>query len=535
MENKIISIDITPDNSAEYTANAGVMWEHNATVLKFNIDSAFVGDYRYYIEYRSLMGTKVRTEYLELNTEDNTVTYNVPVTMSSLKGAECFFNIVSIDDDGNTVQVIKPKKFCLSFDYSPDTDNQLCKVNDFSINALLEAIRLGTFKGEKGDKGEPGEKGEKGDKGDRGDDGEVTTKYVNKNFANALKGTVSGALVSADDVSPIQHELKCSVVSKNLFDISKVKNTTATNKLVNNGDGTLTIKGGTGLSGSEPNTLKDYAPSLKVGETYTLSAETTSSKKYIFLKGEVQQSWAFGTKRVITEADLNAPVGWYSSDADTTDIISNIQIEIGSTATEYTPYVETSTVTVIRTGKNLFDISKVKNTTATNNLVNNGDGVLTIVGGTGLSGLAPNTLKDYAPSLKVGETYTLSAETTSTKKYIFLKGEVQQSWAFGTKRVITEADLNASVGWYSSDNITTDTISNIQIELGATATEYEEYNEQSVAANADGTVDGILSVSPNMVVTPDIKGVIVTCEYNKDTNKVIENLVNAIVSLGGNV
>ena len=48
MENKIISIDITPDNSAEYAANAGVMWEHNATLLKFNIDKAFVGDYRYY-------------------------------------------------------------------------------------------------------------------------------------------------------------------------------------------------------------------------------------------------------------------------------------------------------------------------------------------------------------------------------------------------------------------------------------------------------------------------------------------------------
>lgn len=170
MENKIISIDITPTNAeGECVENAGVMWEHNATVLSFNIDTAFVGDYRYYIEYRSLMGTKVRTEYLTLDAETNTITYNIPVTMSSLKGVECYFNVVSIDEDGNTTQVIKPKKFNLIFDYSGDTDNSLAKVNDFSINALLEAIRLGTFKGDKGEKGEKGDTGEKGEKGEKGD------------------------------------------------------------------------------------------------------------------------------------------------------------------------------------------------------------------------------------------------------------------------------------------------------------------------------------------------------------------------------
>lgn len=151
MENKIISINISPGNDEEINENAGVMWEHNATSLVFSIDPSYVGDYRYYIEYRSLMGTKVRTEYLELNRENNTVTYDIPVTMTSLRGVECFFNIVKINADGETVQVIKPKKFCLQFDYSPDTDNSLAKVNDFSINALLEAIRTGAFKGEPGD------------------------------------------------------------------------------------------------------------------------------------------------------------------------------------------------------------------------------------------------------------------------------------------------------------------------------------------------------------------------------------------------
>lgn len=151
MENKIISIDITSDKQDEISENAGVMWEHNATTLVFNIAPEYMGDYRYYIEYRSLMGTKVRTEYLTLDTETNTVTYDIPITMTSLKGVECYFNIITIDEDGNTVQIVKPRKFCLTFEYSPDTDNAITKANDFSINALLEAIRLGTFKGEKGD------------------------------------------------------------------------------------------------------------------------------------------------------------------------------------------------------------------------------------------------------------------------------------------------------------------------------------------------------------------------------------------------
>lgn len=148
MENKIISIDITPDSQGEINENAGVMWEHNATTLKFNIAPDYIGDYRYYIEYRSLIGTKVRTQYLALDTETNTITYNIPVTMTCLKGVECYFNIISIDEDGNTVQVVKPRKFCLTFEYSPDTDNSIARENDFSINALLEAIRLGTFKGD---------------------------------------------------------------------------------------------------------------------------------------------------------------------------------------------------------------------------------------------------------------------------------------------------------------------------------------------------------------------------------------------------
>ncbi len=207
MENKIISIDIGSDIKNEINENAGVMWEHNATALVFKIAPEYVGDYKYYLEYRSLIGTKIRTEYLELDTETNTITYIIPVTMSSLRGVECYFNIINIDEDGQTQLVIKPQKFCLEFDYSPDTDNGIAKVNDFSVNALFEAIRLGTFKGDKGDRGEAfthddfteeqlaalkGDKGDKGDRGEKGDQGERGDPFVYEDFTEeqlaALKG-----------------------------------------------------------------------------------------------------------------------------------------------------------------------------------------------------------------------------------------------------------------------------------------------------------------------------------------------------------
>ncbi len=78
-------------------------------------------------------------------------------------------------------------------------------------------------------------------------------------------------------------------------------------------------------------------------------------------------------------------------------------------------------------------------------------------------------------------------------------------------------------------------IKDIQIEVGTTKTDYEAYFCTEYELNADGTVDGVKSLYPVTVLSTDSTGVNVKAEYNKDTNKVMENLVNAIISLGGNV
>lgn len=68
-----------------------------------------------------------------------------------------------------------------------------------------------------------------------------------------------------------------------------------------------------------------------------------------------------------------------------------------------------------------------------------------------------------------------------------------------------------------------------QLEIGATATEYEAYiTPTEYIPAADGTVNGITSLYPNTTLTTDTDGVIINCEYNRDINKAFAALEAAI-------
>ena len=90
-------------------------------------------------------------------------------------------------------------------------------------------------KGEKGDVGPQGIQGPKGEKGEKGDTGEVSLAYANDTFAPAIKNTLSGEFIIANDVSPTEHNLKVKLTSDTLEDFSQVsvsrygKNLIATN------------------------------------------------------------------------------------------------------------------------------------------------------------------------------------------------------------------------------------------------------------------------------------------------------------------
>lgn len=155
-------------------------------------------------------------------------------------------------------------------------------------------------------------------------------------------------------------------------------------------------------------------------------------------------------------------------------------IKVGTALRIGTKYIIKSAKTGLPGGKNLFDISKVItnwNTSLNTGLRNNNDGTLTVTNPSSSStslGLAPNTLKDYCPSLQVGDVVYLNATTTGTYKYIYLDVS-KNAWNFDTKRTITQNDLDSKIFWYASGVNTTATISNIMISKNGG--EYEPFIE----------------------------------------------------------
>jgi hypothetical protein len=86
---------------------------------------------------------------------------------------------------------------------------------------------------------------------------------------------------------------------------------------------------------------------------------------------------------------------------------------------------------------------------------------------------------------------------------------------------------NNKLGWID--------IKNFQVEIGATATDYEPYTETEYTANADGTVEGVKSISPVMNILADKAGAVINAECFLDPQAVITDLTNTVITLGGEI
>lgn len=109
-------------------------------------------------------------------------------------------------------------------------------------------------------------------------------------------------------------------------------------------------------------------------------------------------------------------------------------------------------------------------------------------------------------------------------------------------KTVTNIDFRKHNRWTGG----TITLNDLQIEKGLVATDYTPHIDNiadvvltdgtnTYKPDADGIVRGVESVYPTTTLSTDTTGALITVEYNKDTNKVIQSLVNAIISLGGNI
>ena len=174
--------------------------------------------------------------------------------------------------------------------------------------------------------------------------------------------------------------------SKNLFDISKV---VTSNVVKRNGNSLICSSYGTSIG-----TLGSICPTLKLSDTITISFKcasegvasnfmsisNTSGGLKIFTSGETFP---------VSEVGLSSTWYLYSTDFEHRDIpnkttYSDIQVELGSTATEYVPHELTSYKSIMKVSDvcQLGDKRKY-NPTETNSGVtftNNGDGTITVNG-----------------------------------------------------------------------------------------------------------------------------------------------------------
>ena len=362
---------------------------------------------------------------------------------------------------------------------------------------------------------------------------EATTRAT---FGNALKGSIYGAAVRADDVSPVEHALACKVESKNLFNtIDDYFNSAGATHIC--GGGTLTING-------------YYATkyiTLDGGKTYTLSFKSTTTGDYgggiqisALNKLEAVRLYTSGSALSQT-VTFTVPKGlskvqfvFFGSGGVTTATsatYTDIMLEFGDTATEYTPYIDPSTATVTRCGKNLLPYPFTDITINMNGITftDNGDGTF-VLNGTATGNCAYLLLDKANLYLKGKFTFSGVKGGAVDKFYLqaVIDGVYQDIVADGTKTFEFDGFLSR-IGFYvKAGAVFNNVIFQPQIEYGDTATYFEEYKGDTYTPNADGTVEGITSLSPTMTLLTDTANTIISCEYNRDINTVIADLYNKI-------
>lgn len=365
-------------------------------------------------------------------------------------------------------------------------------------------------------------------------------------YSNALKGKASGAIVRVEDVSPITHLVDCRVKSKNIFNglLDFVK-TSETEWSYESESGTLNVK---------YHYVNKYIQ-LESGKTYTFSCKSTKTGGngggvYLRAYTEDKQRYVlihYNTQMLSPIVTFTIPKGFpvlrltfYGDTAASTyeATYTEIMLEEGSEATGFVPWADTATATVMRCGKNLLDLSRATFTSATLNEAVNG--ITCKINNSYYSGARINYLNDFLLANK-GKTLTFSIEEAIEGTMITLliygtrtSGKTNQEGSSTGKREISfpiseeftaitglEVRVNRKTTAFTD---TTTIVRNMQVEVSDSATDFEVFKES--ATYTPGTMT---SISPTMTFLADKGNVLVEVEYNKDSNKVVEDLIDRII------
>lgn len=169
--------------------------------------------------------------------------------------------------------------------------------------------------------------------------------------------------------------------SKNLFDISKV---ITSNRVKRNGNSLICSLYGTSIG-----TLGSICPTLKASDLITISFKCASEGAPSNFMAFDGRTFPSGATFLVSEIGLSTPWYLYNTNYEHRDIpnkttYSDIQLELGSTATEYVPHELTSYKSIMKVSDvcQLGDKRKYNPTETKSGVTftNNGDGTITVNG-----------------------------------------------------------------------------------------------------------------------------------------------------------
>ena len=415
---------------------------------------------------------------------------------------------------------------------------------------------------------------------------EVEKSYVTNNtlFANAIKQTAIGNAITINDVSPIEHELKVKVKSKNIMPYPYVA--ILPQELIgvtfsDNGDGGIKIKGMviSNLAISGQIYLELAKVTLPAG-TYNGASKKEGTAIYDGCMVSINQSpSAFIQLTEPTEVSLGIIIMRKDASVEIDMVIYPMIYKYERVYESYQSQIVEG-VTVSRYGKNILDVATAPMYSGQVWINNNGTQEWNYNYERTVTGFKAQFSPNYNPSscwithgynlgtveeLK-GKTITVSGIFNSSIKeakpivYIRARDLESGNWsnstnnpsqiiAFGAtgattctftvgdtdyygeaiqyKYVSLNLYLTGGGGFEAAENNWTEW-SNIQVEINNTATEYEPYKEpQTAIADKYGVVNGLTSISPSITLFTE-KDVTLECEYNTDTKTYIDNKFNEL-------
>lgn len=395
---------------------------------------------------------------------------------------------------------------------------------------------------------------------------------VGLNTSNALTKTVSGEAIAITDASPIEHEMAVRIHKKNYLDVSKLAPVY---------NGTLAIDGNkltvTTSTLEFPGGYYEIRDPALFGKTVTLSCsyeileksegDETYKKCYASVEMKVRNkqnaivrsTTLYGArvpsstkKSTVTlpeyEDGMYIGIGVYVGnrlDGSATEegrqiVYSNLQLEEGTTATDYAPYIEDiSTVKVKKCGKNVLDVDGLTfDRSMGGGLIEQSvqNGTVKIkTDGTNMYTAAlydfPQNRGVFGKSITISFDFVASGSATDGVIGVYYKKKDGTLTLLSTDATIQipeyQDGCRLKIRFYCKNDESGEgeiAYSNIQIELGTTATEYEPYIEPiEYPVSADGTVDGVVSIYPTTTLMTDTPEAIINCTYNQDINRAFDD------------